>query len=241
MNADPNLAPIEETDAKKRTMILTMSGIIIFSVCALLMLAFFWFRPNQNSPIAKHFPSPTTTRRLANTPAPTNTLIPNLTATQSAWIKPVQSPTIGTADEAQKALAAGQSYLEDFASEIPDTPEINQPGDVYTYTVQLEQSESVIWTYGWCTSTQAILEENFTHTQIEFFINEEPTALDHFFIEDTKRDDSSPCRDYTATIKQWPKGQHHLEVRVTFTTPTDDGWNLYPAGTHTFKYIVTVN
>jgi hypothetical protein len=123
----------------------------------------------------------------------------------------------------------------------PETPEINQPGDVYIYEIQLFDPEPLIWVYGWCTTSQAILEENFTHTQVEFIVNEESAALDHLLIEDTTRDDDSACRDYTAVIKNWPIGQHQLEVRVTFTAPTNDGWNLYPARTHTFKYIVTVN
>jgi hypothetical protein len=241
MNVDPSLTPIEEADSNRRTQIMILIGIFIFGACALFTLAFFWFQPNRNTLFAKYFPSSTATRRPANTSVPTRIPIPNLTATQSAWIKPSQSPRLGTSEEAQKAFESGMSYLESFAAQIPDTPEINQPGDVYIYEIQLDQPEPVIWSYGWCTTTQTILEENFTHTQIDFIINEEPASLDHFFIQDTTRDDGSLCRDYTATIKEWPKGQHQLEVRVTFTKPTNDGWNLYPAGTHTFKYIVTVN
>ena len=133
------------------------------------------------------------------------------------------------------------SYLENIASAIPDMPEVNQPGDVYIYEIQLDKPEPLLWSYGWCTTTQTILKENFTHIQIEFNINAEPVSTDHFLIQDENRDDGSPCRNYTATINEWPKGQHQLEVRVTFTQPTDDGWNLYPEGTHIFKYIVTVN
>ncbi len=241
MNPDPDLVPIEEADTKKRTLILSMVGIITLGVCALFALGFYWFQPEQNNPFTKYSPSPTSTRRPANTPAPTNTPIPNRTATQAAWVKPAESPTLGSAVDAKNALESGMSYLEEFAQKTPDTPEVNQPGDVYTYVIQFDQPESVIWAYGWCTTTPSILEENFTHTQIEFIVNEEAVVDDHIFVQDTTRDDGSPCRDYTATITAWSKGQHQLEVRVTFTEPTDDGWNLYPAGTHTFKYIVTVN
>jgi hypothetical protein len=241
MNTDPNLAPIDETDANKRTMILSMIGIIIIGICALFTLAFFWFQPNQSSLLEKYFPSPTATRRSANTPAPTQIPIPNLTATQQAWTIPSQSPTFGTAEEAQTALDAGMNYLEDLASEIPDTPDINQPGDVYIYNIQLDQSEPVLWSYGWCTTTQDILAANLKQMQIDFIVNDKLAPLDSFLIQDTTRDDGSPCHEYNATIKAWPQGQHQLEVRVTFIKPTNDGWNLYPAGTHTFKYIVTVN
>jgi hypothetical protein len=241
MKSDSELLPIEETDTKKRTLILSMIGVIVLGVWALFTLAFFWFQPDQNNLFAKYFPSPTSTRRPAITPAPTRTPIPNLTATQAAWIRPDQSPTLGTAAEVQQALSSGLLFIENFAMTIPDTPEINQPGDVYLYDIQLFEPEPVLWAYGWCTTTQAILEENFTHTQIEFIVNEKPVAPDHIFIQDTTRDDGSVCREHNAIINEWTNGQHHLEVRVTFTAPTDDGWNIYPAGTHTFKYIVTVN
>jgi hypothetical protein len=241
MNTDPNLNPIEEADAKKRTLILAMSGVVVLSICVLFTLAFLWFQPDQNGLLAKYFPSPTATRRPANTPAPTKTLIPNLTATQSAWLKPEQSPALGSAEDAQSALESGMNYLEGFAFVVPDTPEINQPGDVYIYEIQLDQSESVLWSYGWCTTSETILDENFTHMQVEFIVNEVSAAPDHFLIQDEIGDDGSACREYTTTLNSWPSGQHQLEVRVTFTSPTDDGWNLYPAGTHTFKYMVNVN
>jgi hypothetical protein len=241
MNDDTNLPPIENPESNRRTIILAMIGVVIFGICALFMLAFYWFRPNENTLFAKYFPSPTTTRAPTSTPAPTRAPAPNLTATQLAWIKPSQSPALGSADEAKKALESNMSYLEEFASIQPDMPEVNQPGDVYIYEIQLNQSELVIWSYGWCAATQKILEENFTHLQLEFLINEQVSLLENIFIQDTKREDGSPCREYTSTVNQWPQGQHQLEIHVTFTKPTDDGWNLYPEGAHTFKYIVTVN
>jgi len=241
MNSDITPTSIEEDDARKRTLILTMIGVIIVGTCALFALAFLWFRPNESTLFAKYFPSPTATRSPTNTPVPSKTPAPNLTATQAAWVKPSQSPELGSKQEAQTALDAGMNYLENYVISIPDTPEVNQPGDVYIYEILLDQYESVLWSYGWCTTTQSILEENFTHMQVEFITNEDLVTSDHLLIQDKTRDDGSPCRDYIAMINKWPQGQHQLEIRVTFTTPTDDGWNIYPKGTHTFKYLVSVN
>jgi len=241
MNDDTNLNPIESPEESRRTILFATAGIIIVGMCALFMLAFYWFQPSGNSLRAKYFPSPTVTRRSTETPAPTRTPAPNLTATQLAWIKPSQSPILGTVADVQKGIDSGLSYLEDLALVTPDTPDVNQPGDVYIYEIQLDQSKPVMWSYGWCTTTQAILKENLTHMQIEFIVNEEPVSTDHILLHDTTRDDGSPCHDYTATINQWSKGRHQLEVQVTFTKPTNDGWNLYPEGTHVFKYFVTTN
>jgi hypothetical protein len=102
-------------------------------------------------------------------------------------------------------------------------------------------SVPLVWLYGWCTTTQAILEENFRSIQLEFTLNERVVPLGNFAIVDVTREDGSPCRDYVALVENWPVGEHHLESRVNFTQPINDGWDLYPAGTHTYQYIVIVS
>ena len=119
-------------------------------------------------------------------------------------------------------------------------PDINQPGDIYIFEIQLTKSEPLVWSYGWCTTTQEILEENFAHIQLEFTLNETMVPLGNFTIVESQREDGSPCREYAALVNEWTEGQHQLESRITFTQDIDDGWNVYPAGTHTFKYIVTI-
>ena len=239
MNDQTNLNPIEENDPQKRTVILTMVGVVGIGICALFLIAFLWFRPDETSLFAKYFPSPTPTVRPTSTRAPTRTPAPNLTATQLAWVRPIQPPALGSAEEAKTALDSNVSYLEDLSSVFPDTPEINQPGDVYIFEINLEKSEPLLWSYGWCTTTQEILEENFTHIHLVFTINETPAPISQFVVTESPREDGSPCRTYSALITRWTQGQHHIETRVTFTQAIDDGWNIYPAGTHTFKYIVT--
>ena len=182
MNDDTNLPPIESPESSRRTIILAMIGVVIFGICALFALAFYWFQPNENTLFAKYFPSPTATRAPTRTPPPTRTPAPNLTATQLAWIKPRQSPALGSTAEVKKALDANLSYLEEFASVIPDMPDVNQPGDVYIFEIQLDRSQPALWSYGWCATTQEILEENFTHLQLDFMINEESASLENILI-----------------------------------------------------------
>jgi len=75
---------------------------------------------------------------------------------------------------------------------------------------------------------------------VEFLMNGVGVSADHIAINESQRSDGGYCRSLTALVTSWPRGEHQLEIRVTFTQPTDDGWNLYPAGTHTFKYFVNV-
>lgn len=158
---------------------------------------------------------------------------------KQASIKPASPPSLGSAEEASEAIDIGVFYLKEFSSEIPDLPDINQPGDVYIYDVQLFDSMPLVWAYGWCTTTQEILEENFAHIQLEFMVNGTPVPSDNFAVMDYQRTDGSPCREYAVLVKEWAPGQHQLESHVTFKQAIHDGWDLYPGGTHIYKYIVT--
>lgn len=229
-----------EITANNQTTIIAMSGVVVVGLCGLLFIVSQLFRPVSSSLIAEYFPSPTPTAIPTETPAPTRTPPPNLTATQQAWTKPTQSPSLGSVEEARAAVDAGANTLESFAYIYPDTPEINQPGDVYVYDIQLTESTPLVWSYGWCTTTQAILEENFSHIRLEFTINGNPASTGSFAVSEYERSDGGRCREYAALVNDWPSGQHILESRVTFTQNINDGWDVYPTGTHAFRYLVAV-
>lgn len=217
-----------------------MSGVVVVGLCGLVFIVSQLFRPVSSSLIAEYFPSPTPTAISTETPASTRTPVPNLTATQQAWVRPAQSPSLGSVEEARAAADAGTNTLESFAYIYPDTPEINQPGDVYVYEIQLTESTPLVWLYGWCTTTQTVLEENFSQIRLEFTINGSPASPGSFAVSEYERSDGGKCREHTALIVDWPAGTHQLETRITFTQALNDGWDLYPAGTHTYKYVVVV-
>jgi hypothetical protein len=209
--------------------------VIAAGLCAVVFLGYLWFRPGDSSLFAEIFPTPTSTQPPTSTPAPTR-----IPATQQAWVKPAQMPSIGSAGEAQSAYDSGGAYLESFTSNYPYMPEINQPGDEYVFPVPLNEPKPLLWSYGWCTTTSQILDDNFKSIKIEFVLNETVVPLSNFTVVEYAREDGSPCREFVGLVKTWTPGTHQLESRVTFTQAIHDGWNLYPAGTHVFKYFVTV-
>jgi hypothetical protein len=233
---------IEEADQKRRNLTMIMAGVVILGACVLFFLAFLWLRPGQFPLLAEVFASPTATRRPTRTPEPNLTPRPDLTATEQAWVRPAESPSLASKEEANAVFGSGVVYLETFASSKPEIPEIVQPGDLFLYDIQLPGSGQfpVAWSYGWCTSQMAILDDNFKSIQLDFIMNGSPVSLDLFVVIDKPHADGSACREYAALVTTWPDGQHHLETRVTFTQDVHDGWNLFPAGTHILKYIVTV-
>lgn len=212
----------------------TIGGIVLVTCCGLILLAFLFTRTSQfkeltTFPIAPDFDY---------TPYPT----PDIRATDQAWKPPSAPPSLGIRKEVESALKKDETpQLTWFATYRPLMPDINQPGDVYTYAVNLFTAQEVLWDYGWCTLTQKILDENFAQMEIEFFLNGKAVEDDRVGIEDYQASEERFCRTYNVLVKNWPKGTHLLSVDVTFLAPTDDGWNVYPAGTHTFQYFVTVN
>jgi len=153
-------------------------------------------------------------------------------------------PQIGSVQEAQTALDHNLPYLYEFQTTMPNPPETTQLGELSTYKASLTQDQRALWYYNWCTTTSTILNENFGHIQINFMIDDTVIPLNQVAVIDYESNplnkSDGVCRQYFTVINYWPIGQHRLEIRVTFTQDLDDGWDVYPAGTHIYEYIVTV-
>jgi hypothetical protein len=210
---DKKPVPVTNTEDNgfNKTTIAIMIGVVMVGACALVFLAFTWFRPNAGSLIAEYFPSPTPTRQPTATLAPTRTPAPDLTATQQAWVKPAELPSLGNAEDVRSTLDEDFFfYLEVLASAFPETPEINQPGDVYVYEIQLDESIPLVWSYGWCTTTQSILEDNFSHIQLDFVLNEASIPSNVLATRDYQRDDGAACREVAALVQSWTSRGHTI-------------------------------
>lgn len=210
----------------------TIGGIVITACCVVFLLVYTFIRSDPFQNLFSYEP-----------PTPFPTLGPrDLTATQRAWIRPAQSPTLGNIREAERAIKENGAFdLRLHASRGPSfMPEINMPGDIYIYEINIDRNEDALWEYGWCTTTEGILKENLAQMEVAFVVNGILVSGDRLAVTEYQRSDDGYCRSLTALITYWPPGQHQLETRITFRNPTDDGWNVYPAGTHIFKYFVNV-
>ena len=231
----PEAARPAQGQRTDRALWFTIGGITITACCVVFVLVFNFLR---SDPFAELFAMDD-----FSTPTPFPTVsVRDLTATQRAWIPPSAQPTFASALETKKAVEEQTGWpLESFAERYPDQPDINQPGDVYLFNIFISADQSALWDYGWCTTTQEILEQNFAQMKVEFIVNGKVLSADALAIRDYDRENNNGrCRDMNALITHWPSGTHHLDVNVTFLKPTDDGWNVYPAGTHTFRYYVNV-
>ncbi|HSG43614.1 MAG TPA: hypothetical protein VLA72_10715 [Anaerolineales bacterium] len=240
-----NPVTVESDDSKRRTIILLLSGAIISGICMISVGLYFWMSSNQSSSLSQFFSSstvtPPPTRVPTSTPVPTEEFSLIAILTEQPMEKAKEPPYFASVQDTQSAFDQGTDHLESYASDYPELPEINQPGDIYTYTVFLFPSPiPLIWSYGWCTTTEEILEENFKHIQLDLIADDIPVPKTNIAVIDDVSNEGYPCRNFAVLINKWPTGLHRLQTRVTFTQDIDDGWDLYPAGTHTFEYLVPI-
>ena len=52
--------------------------------------------------------------------------------------------------------------------------------------------------------------------------------------------DDMHCRFYYTRVENWPPGTTHLQIKITFDQAINDGNADFPAGTHTYRYAVTL-
>jgi hypothetical protein len=146
-------------------------------------------------------------------------------------------PRIGSPLESEAALAEGVPWLLELAEE--EYEDGSQAGETYEYTIALDPGQDALWVYGWCTATPEQLEQNWEHITLLFTMNDEEVPLSSFAMLELDTE-VEPCRLYYAVVTDWPAGEHVLVTEVTFETELDDGTEIFPAGTHYYRYNVTV-
>ena len=157
---------------------------------------------------------------------------------KGAGVTPSAPPKFASQEEAENALSGGAAFLEDKAREQYAPEEVSVPG-VFTYTVPLAKSETLVWGYFWCTTTTEILDQNFSQIDLSFELNGEAVPLDKFVTADLPSGDTQ-CRVIYTALSDWKPGEHHLTTAATFKTPINDGMGDYPAGDYVSEYSVFV-
>ncbi len=149
--------------------------------------------------------------------------------------------TLGSLETSQQILANQSPLLESLAKERYTPEELSQAGKTYTYTIKLGKEQPLIWQTNWCTTTEAILQQNLERLRVEFVVNGEvidPNRIGVVQVESQVGEQLMHCAYYIASVYNWPTGKTLLEIRVTFTEPINDGIGDYPAGAHIYRYEV---
>lgn len=130
-------------------------------------------------------------------------------------------------------------YLASLAKEQYTDEDTAQPG-ILTYTVEITENTPTYFNYGWCTTTEEILEQNFEHIKIGLYFNGDalPGDVVHPI---TYQISDMVCLDFVALLSDWPNGEYTLRAVATFDEQINDGIADFEAGDYIYEYNVTVN
>jgi C-terminal processing protease CtpA/Prc len=151
-----------------------------------------------------------------------------------AGMTPSGSPTFTGDTSVKKAINSNTKTLEELARENYGTDELTKPG-TFNYTIALNESQPVLWVWGWCAASKQTLEENYKQIALSFNLDGKGIPLKDFFAFDNEGNGQF-CRFYIGELSDWPAGEHRLSTTVTFAKPINDGFADYPAGTQVFNY-----
>jgi hypothetical protein len=144
------------------------------------------------------------------------------------------------ADKVIESLNNG-SYVElgAFAKERYTEEDVAKPGTL-TFTVTIPNDQPIYFSWGWCTTTEEILTQNFEHINIKLSINGDQLGNDVIHPVSFTRPDGLVCLDYGVLATEWPAGEYQVETAATFDQKINDGLADYEAGDYVFQYKVTV-
>jgi hypothetical protein len=155
----------------------------------------------------------------------------------------VPAPVMETNSETLIETLQGQDwvYLQSLAQEEYTAEELDRktPGTL-TFTIKITDDTPTYFNYGWCTTTQEVLEQNFEHITIKLYFNEEQLGDDVVHPVSFTRPDGLVCVDFGVMMSEWPNGTYTLEAVSTFNETINDGIADYAAGDYIFVYNVTV-
>jgi hypothetical protein len=171
---------------------------------------------------------------------PTEAVEPAETVASAA---PVASmPTMEKDAEALlETLRGGEwVYLQALAEEQYTEADFAKPGTL-TFTVNITEDKPTYFNYGWCTTTEEILQQNFEHIKIGLFFNGEPLGEDVVHPVTFTRPDGFVCLDFGVLMSDWAPGEYKLEAVATFDEKINDGAADFEAGDYIYEYNVTVS
>jgi hypothetical protein len=130
-------------------------------------------------------------------------------------------------------------YLQALAEEQYTEEDFAKPGTL-TFTVNITEDKPTYFNYGWCTTTEEILQQNFEHIQVQLYFNGKELGTDVVHPVTFTRPDGFVCLDFGVLMSNWSPGEYQLKAVATFEEKINDGAADFEAGDYVFEYNVIV-
>jgi hypothetical protein len=112
------------------------------------------------------------------------------------------------------------------------------------HTLTLTENESLLWSSGWCASSQEQLDQNYEVMETRLYVDSYLINPKYYSSTDYESNDPehpANCRSSYILIDSWREGRTCLEVRHAILEPLSDGWNEYPKGPISSWFCVTLD
>jgi serine/threonine protein kinase len=151
-------------------------------------------------------------------------------------ISAVFQPTFLTQSQTLIAIQTQSAKYFDKLSveQYPDEDYLKVPYH-FTFTITIDSSEILLWSWNWCAIDQATLYENRSKMGIQFTLNGQEVSLNRF-LQRYFDFDGKKCLGYTLGVKDWVAGQYRAVTTMTFKGPLNDGTYEFQAGQQMFEY-----
>src|ERR1700752_1230139 len=120
-------------------------------------------------------------------------------------------------------------YLQSLAKEQYTEEDFAKPGTL-TFTINITDEKPTYFNYGWCTTTEEILKQNFEHITVKLYFNDKELGEDVVHPVTFTRPDGLLCLDFGVMLSDWPNGKYNLEAVATFKEKINDGLADYEPG-----------
>lgn len=131
------------------------------------------------------------------------------------------------------------TYLQALAEEQYPEEDYAVPGTL-TFTVSVPPDTPTYFNYGWCATTNEILQQNFEHIDVKLYFNGDELGENVVHQLTYTRPDGLVCVDFGVMFSDWPQGEYELETIARFDERIHDGLDYYDAGDYIYRYRVTV-
>jgi hypothetical protein len=180
---------------------------------------------------------------LAPTPAQ---VLPNVLPTSTPAQTP--KPELGfTLVEPQIALklAPDLQTFTDLAVEQYSNESWNKLNVRLIFTVNSQPDVPIVWYWGWCATTDEILQQNLTQINVIFDADGYVIPKDQLASKTYESTDTTyegwKCQDYLTVVRDWKPGTYKLKQTINFSSAINDGKVAFEAGSMFREYTVNIS
>ena len=114
------------------------------------------------------------------------------------------------------------------------------------FTVNSQPEVPIVWYWGWCATTDEILQQNLTKINVVFDADGYEIPRDRLALEPsaTSTDpkyEGWKCQGYLTILRDWKSGTYKLKETIHFSSAINDGKDTFKAGSMFREYTVNIS